>query len=113
MKPMRSLAVAAALALSVGLAALEHGSALALRSAQSEIDAHVFLPAPRAARILSLGYTELAADLVWMRALIYYGDGLVHQTGMPDVELLVRLINTLDPRFHKPYLWGAYATTFR
>src|SRR5262249_54634451 len=37
----------------------------------------------------------------------------VHQTGMPDVELLVRLINTLDPQFHKPYQWGAYATTFR
>src|SRR5262249_41634527 len=35
------------------------------------------------------------------------------QTGMPDVELLVRLINRLDPTFRKPYFWGAYATTFR
>jgi tetratricopeptide (TPR) repeat protein len=113
MKPLRTLLLATVLGTSVGFAYLEHGTAVELRSVVSDVDAHVMLPAPLAARVMSLGYSELAADLVWIRALIYYGDGLVHHTGMPDVEQLVRLINILDPLFRRPYLWGAYATTFR
>ncbi len=110
-KHLAALALLAAALLA--LASVSHRQALALRAQVSEIDRHVLVPSPGVARILAMGYNELAADLVWVRMLVYYGDGLVHDTGMPDTEALVRLVNTLDPRFRKPYIWGAYATTFR
>jgi hypothetical protein len=100
------------LAALLALASVEHRRALALRSA-TEIERHVLVPAPQAARVLSLGYNELAADLTWVRTLIYYGGGIIHNTGNPDTEALVRLVNTLDPHFRTPYVWGAYATTMR
>jgi hypothetical protein len=93
------------------LARLPQRTAAALRP--EAVDAHVTVPTPTAARILSLGHNELLADLTWIRTLIYYGDGLVHDHGMPDVEKLVLLMNRLDPWFRKPYFWGAHATTFR
>ncbi len=95
------------------VASLTHRQARALRDEVAEIDRHVVIPSPEAARILSLGFTEMAADVAWVRMLIYYGDGLIHETGMPDTEALVRLVNTLDPHFRKAYMWGAYATTMR
>jgi hypothetical protein len=97
----------------LGLASLSHRRAAALREQVADVDRHVLVPSPTAARVLSLGYTELVADLYWVRMLVYYGDGLIHDTGMPDTESLVKLVNTLDPTFRKPYIWGAYATTFR
>jgi hypothetical protein len=91
----------------------EHDLALEARGKSQSVDRHVMIPAPRAARIMSLGYNELAADLAWVRMLIYYGDGIQHDTGNPDTEDLVRLINVLNPRFRRAYVWGAYATTMR
>ena len=95
------------------VASFTHRQAQALRDEVAEIDRHVVIPSPEAARVLSLGFAEMAADLAWVRMLIYYGDGLIHDTGMPDTEALVRLVNTLDPHFRKAYVWGAYATTMR
>lgn len=97
----------------LGVASLSHREALALRDQISEVERHALVPSPTVARILSMGYTELAADLSWVRMLVYYGDGLVHNTGMPDTEALVRLVNTLDPRFRYAYLWGAYSVLYR
>lgn len=102
----------AGLLVAIATAALAHRAALALR-ADSQVDVHIFVPTPEAARLLALGEHELWADLAWIRTLVYYGDGMVHQTGMPDVEKLIALVNRLDPRFRKAYIWGSHATTFR
>src|SRR5215470_11935647 len=88
------------------LAQLTHRSALALREEAADADRHVTIPSPEAARIMSLGYSEMAADLAWVRMLVYYGNGLIHHNGMPDTEALVRLVNVLDPYFRKVYTWG-------
>jgi hypothetical protein len=97
----------------LALAGLAHREVRERRGSGEEVEPHVTLPSPAAARVLSLGHNELAADLVWLRTLIYYGDGLVHEHGMPDVEKLIATINRLDPWFRRPYVWGAHATTFR
>ena len=82
-----------------------------------------------AVRRLSLGYTALAADLYWIRALQYYG-GLRLQHARPgakkngemdstrtarsdgsDYELLYPLLDmttSLDPRFDIAYLFGSH-----
>jgi hypothetical protein len=85
-----------------------------VRAQAPPIEERLFVPNPRTARFISAGYNELAADVVWARTLVYYGEGM-SQTGftMKDVEPLVALVNTLDPWFRRPYAWGAYATTFR
>jgi hypothetical protein len=110
-RPVILLAIAL-LAL-LGTAALGHRQARKLRDQASEVDRHVLVPSPMAARVLAMGYTELAADLTWVRMLVYYGDGLFHNTGMPDTEALVRLVTTLDPTFRYAYLWGAYSVLYR
>lgn len=107
------LLVGVLLACLLAVAALAHRRALALREDATDADRHVTIPSPTAARIMSLGYTEMVADLAWVRMLIYYGNGLVHDNGMPDTEALVRLVNVLDPQFRKVYTWGAYSTTMR
>ena len=76
-------------------------------------DPHAWVLKPEIARLLTLGENELWADLAWIRTVVYYGNGLVQNTGMPDVEKLIAEVNAVDPRFRRPYFWGSYATVFR
>ena len=110
---LRATALFGALALLLTITNAEHRSVLALRPASADIDRYVTKPTPAAARLMSLSHNELFADLYWIKTLVYYGDGLVANHGMPDVESLVALINRVDPYFRKPYHWGAFAATFR
>jgi hypothetical protein len=84
-----------------------------VRDTAGPVETPVWVPTPRAGRVLSLGYNEMAADFAWARTTVYYGDGLEKNFAMSAVEPLVALVNALDPRFRRPYLWGAYAVTFR
>jgi hypothetical protein len=114
---MRRIAPAAGLVVAVAalftVAALAHRRVVALRPPAADIEAYVTKPTPQAARLMALSHNELLADLYWIKTLIYYGDGLVANHGMPDVESLLALINRVDPYFRKPYQWGSFATTFR
>lgn len=104
---------ALALACLVILATSARGIARAERATWPRGEERVIVPPPGAARLFSLGYSELAADAAWAYTLVYYGDGLVKRTSLLDVEALLRLVNALDPHFRRPYVWGGYATTYR
>ena len=81
----------------------------------------LYLTSGTAARRLSIGYSALAADLYWIRAIQYYGgvrqrlDQAAAQhtrnaSGEPDFELLYPLLDlttTLDPRFNIAYRFGS------
>lgn len=112
MSRLRALALLSLLLFAATLV-LSRREARALRAAKDEVDPHVLLPPPEAIRLVSLGYNELFADLLWVRTVIYYGDGLVKKHGMPDLAQLLAAINRLDPWFRRPYYWGAHALTFR
>lgn len=108
------------LALMVMLAGLVFGArwlegrASAMRGKADELlDERRWVPSPRAARILSAGYNEAAADLFWARTLIYYGEGMERGGTMPDVEPMLDAVTALDPAFRRVYWWGAYAVTYR
>lgn len=90
-----------------------HEALLAQRAAWPSVDERVVVPPPRFARILSLAYNELAADLAWVRTLVYYGDGMYKGSSLRDVDRLLELVNAFDPHFRRPYRWGGYATTHR
>jgi hypothetical protein len=67
-----------------------------------------FAPSPAAAPYVSLGYREMAADLMWIRLTGYFGGDRNTARGIAG---LVDAITTLDPAFHRPYEWGARAMT--
>ena len=82
----------------------------------------LYLTSGTAARRLSIGYSALAADLYWIRAIQYYGgDAASARSGRrrsrprnasaePDFDLLYPLLDlttTLDPRFNIAYRFGS------
>lgn len=67
----------------------------------------MYLPSGRFIRQVSLGYRDLAADLLWLRTIQYYGS---YRMGDNDIALfdhLVDVITDLDPQFTFAYIFGA------
>ena len=82
----------------------------------------LYLTSGTTVRRLSVGYSMLAADLYWIRAIQYYGGTRIrldqqaagHTQSVPaagrDFDLLYPLLDlttTLDPRFNIAYRFGA------
>jgi hypothetical protein len=83
----------------------------------------LYLTSGAAARRLSIGYSTLAADLYWIRAIQYYGGTRLQldrtaaeqptpnaSAGGSNFELLYPLLDlttTLDPRFNIAYRFGS------
>lgn len=85
----------------------------AQRPKPAELDERIYVPSPGAARVAVAGYNQLAADLVWSRTLVYYGDSILNAKSFADLDGLIGLINALDPQFRRPYAWGGHAAAFR
>jgi len=73
-----------------------------------EQDLH-YLPEPTALRAMSLGYTELAADLIWLRQVIYFGDQLTSRGDFRYADRYLRTAIALDPNFRRLYAWAGIA----
>ncbi|MBL8600584.1 MAG: hypothetical protein JNK72_01540 [Myxococcales bacterium] len=71
------------------------------------------IPRPAVAQALSLGHTEWAADVLWINAQIYYGEGLLGRLPGRFSRVYGEAIVGLDPTFAQGYLWGALALTMR
>ena len=97
----------------LGVAIAAQGGLQRQRLAWPVVEEAVLVPSPAAARIMSLGYRELVADLFWTRTLVYYGEGLSENLSLAWVDSLVATVNALDPLFRRPYRWGAFATTYK
>ncbi len=63
--------------------------------------------------VFSLGYDRALADLLWMRALVYFGDELVHRGQVRHVFDYANAILTLDPDFERVYRWAGTAGMYR
>ncbi|MCA9726701.1 MAG: hypothetical protein KC729_03395 [Candidatus Eisenbacteria bacterium] len=53
------------------------------------------------------GFSALAADIVWLRALQYYGQHRGTDRHYPYLETLFRTLTDLDPHFINAYIFGA------
>ena len=89
----------------VGANALD-GEARSLRASWPKVGDEPYAPSPEAARYISLGYNELGADLMWIRALGYFGGDDASARGVRD---LVVAMTALDPRFESALTWGSIA----
>lgn len=65
-----------------------------------------YAPSPSSARLLSLGYREALADLLWIRVLGYVGGD---DDRASSTRQLIEAIVALDPRFQRIYAWGGLA----
>jgi len=100
------------LGLAVLATGLGHRAATRQRAAMPSEDDLLFLPRPSAIAALSLGHHELAADLVYLRAVVYFGTEV---TGRKDFRWLENFLQTtvdLDPRWKSPYRWAGVATMY-
>lgn len=81
--------------------------ALAMRAAWPREADSLYLPSSRALRALSLGHTELAADLVAARANVYFGTMVLAQTPPRHLARYMATAVDLDPGFGQLYARGA------
>lgn len=100
-----------AVALVVALAAL--GGAQLVRGAAVEmrppaLEDEPYAPSQDSARVVSLGFNEVAADLLAVRLVGYFGGGETTGNGLIS---LVEAIVTLDPQLRWVYEWGARVAT--
>jgi hypothetical protein len=103
------IAVAAACAIGAGFA---HRESSRRRDALPDSDDLVYLPRPTALRASSLGHTELAADLVFIRAVIYFASQFVGTRNYDWLDDHIDAANFLDPDFRAPYLFASRATMY-
>jgi hypothetical protein len=61
---------------------------------------------------MSLGHHELAADLVYLRAVIYFGSEVSARGGFQWLDHYLDTIVALDPRWKTPYRWAGVATMY-
>jgi hypothetical protein len=105
-KPL-ALAVAFLLsAIAVGHVALDR------RARFRAEDDLLFLPRASAIRLMSLGHTELAADLVFIRAIIYFGSQFQSKGEYKWLDNYLQTIVELDPKFRTPYRWAGVASIY-
>jgi len=108
----RTIAVAAALCVGLVAVSLLHRGVLARRDRfPPEQDLH-YLPAPGALRAASLGYTELLADLLWVRQVVYFGDQFTRRGDFRFVDRYLKTAVALDPNFRRLYAWAGIAYTY-
>ncbi len=71
----------------------------------------IMVPPGAVLRQIDLGWHSLAADLLFIRANLYYGHHMVTDEQMPWMSDFISILLDLDPDFKKVYLWGAMVTT--
>lgn len=116
MTRMRPTSIAAALITMVGLAVasgeLRARSHACHASGQRYEDVY-YLPPAESLRIFSAGWDEALADLIWMRALVYFGDEFREGGQVRHVFDYSEAILALDPRFRAVYRWVGMAGVYR
>jgi hypothetical protein len=107
----RGLTAAGVLLLLVGLV-FAQDAALGRRARFPVSEDILYLPQPSALHALSLGHDELAADLVFVRGLIYFGTQLEQKGEYRWLENYLDTITRLDPRWKTPFRWAGTATIY-
>ncbi|MCB9708623.1 MAG: hypothetical protein H6714_07560 [Myxococcales bacterium] len=72
-----------------------------------------YLPPTDWLPVFSLGYHEALADLIWLKALVYFGDELYHRGQVAYLFNYVDAMLALDPGFRQIYRWVGSAALYR
>jgi len=71
-----------------------------------------YLPPPNWLEVMSLGYRRALADLIWLRALIYFGDEFMNAGEVKHVHNYGESMLKLDPDFKRVYRWVGVAGVY-
>jgi len=66
----------------------------------------IFFPRVELVRPALLGFHGLAADLLWLRTIQYFGGRVEREERFPQLYQLVDMVTDLDPGFLDAYLYG-------
>ncbi|MFZ1946563.1 MAG: hypothetical protein WAW06_03375 [bacterium] len=66
-----------------------------------------YYPSGRLLKVADLGYSALAADILWLRGIQYYGEHRKTDRRYPLAEHIFSTITNLDPDFVGAYRFGA------
>ena len=78
------------------------------RSSKTEPETFLlYLPSGGMLRPLALGYREMAADLLWIKTIDYFGGHFAGDKSYTWLYHMLDLVTTLDPRFVSPFHFGA------
>jgi hypothetical protein len=83
------------------------------RQAGQRFEDIYYLPRPDFLPVLSLGYRDALADLIWCKSLVYFGDQLGHRGIVKFVFEYSDAILALDPDYRAAYRWAATASMYR
>lgn len=72
-----------------------------------------YLPPPDWLQVFSIGHREAVAGLIWLRALVYFGDELRQRGGVRHLYQYSDAMLALDPHFKKVYSWVATGALYR
>ncbi|MAD60516.1 MAG: hypothetical protein CMH49_03240 [Myxococcales bacterium] len=101
----------ALIALSLGLIYLSSSmEAQMIRHSQASsrtmADEVLYVTDSMSTKLMSLGYQQAAADVMWLRSIQYFVTHLLTDRRYPWLEHFVDQIIDLDPRFKHIYLWA-------
>jgi hypothetical protein len=82
------------------------------RKSQTYEDVY-YLPPAQWLPTLSLGYNTAAADLLWCRSLVYFGEEFIRSGLVKHLFAYGDALITLDPDFKSVYPWVATAAMYR
>jgi tetratricopeptide (TPR) repeat protein len=78
------------------------------RYSNDVIEELMYFPSGRFVRMACVGYRGLAADLLWLRSIQYYGEHRRTDQDYPLAEHIFSTITDLDPSFVGAYRFGAF-----
>jgi hypothetical protein len=108
---VRLVAILALLAAVAGVGSLRSRSMDHYLDTQTYEDIY-YLPPPEWLEVMSLGYRRALADLIWLRALIYFGDEFIHEGAVKHVHNYGESMLKLDPDFRRVYRWIGVAGVY-
>lgn len=110
---LRLLTIASAVvALALGVRTLRLAAFAQHKAGQHYEDAY-YLPNAAWLPVLSLGFRQALADLIWCKSLIYFGEELGHRGQVQYVFAYTDAVLALDPDFRSAYVWVATAAIYR
>jgi hypothetical protein len=69
------------------------------------------LPKAQYLKVASLGYSQLTADLLWLKAVQHIGEKKISPSGYEWIYKALDTVTTLDPKFIPPYEVGGLVLT--
>ena len=99
----------------LSVTAMARSSALSAGGDREPAEELRYLPRPDLLRAASLGHHELIADLLWMKAVVYFGEMFMRPTRASSAQLerYLDTLLTIDPWFEGVYRWAGSMFIYR